>query len=199
VREGCPMTKHSPRVGIIAEDESDVDAAKVLIRRISGKENISVKRFVGKGCGRIKRKSLSWANTLKSKGCKYLILIHDLDRKDINELRAGLESAISISPISPYLICIPVEEMESWWLADPDAIRKALKLRKAPKVKDQPQSITSPKEHIGDLVRKCSNNTKIYLNTEHNKTIAMHLDICKARKMCDSFEPLFKFVTEFMG
>lgn len=190
------MSKCPLRVGIIAEDNSDVDAAKILIRRIADKNNIGVKRFVGKGCGRIKRKCSSWARTLKSKGCKYLILIHDLDRNDLRALTTNLEAAISPSPITPYLICIPVEEMEAWWLADPLAIRKALNLDVTPKVKGQPQNIFSPKEHIGALVKKCSKK-KMYLNTKHNEKIAQHLNLNKA-KNCDSFMPLFAFVTEHM-
>jgi hypothetical protein len=190
--------KRPPRVGIIAEDDSDVDAAKVLIRRVAETSSIGVKRFVGQGCGKIKRKCLSWATTLKSKGCQYLILIHDLDRNDLQQLRDHLEAAISPSPIATYLICIPVEEMEAWWLSDPQAIKKALNLKVAPKVTVHPQLIASPKEHIAELVRTCSKKTKMYLNTKHNEKIAEHLDLSKARK-CDSFEPFFNFVREHMA
>ncbi len=187
-----------PRVGIIAEDDSDVAAAKVLIRRLAKSDNIGFKKFVGQGCGRIKRKCQSWANTLKIKGCRYLVLIHDLDRNNLDALRTNLEAAISPSPIMPYLICIPIEEMEAWWLSDPQAIRKALNLQVTPKIKGHPQSIASPKEHIGTLVRQCSNKTKIYLNTEHNAKIAEHLSLSKARQ-CDSFIPFCDFVTKHIS
>ena len=87
--------------------------------------------------------------------------------------------------------------MEAWWLADPEAIRKALKLQKAPTIKGRPQNIKSPKEYISTLVRRCSQKKKDYLNTKHNAGIATHLDFTKA-KQCDSFVPFFDFVTEHM-
>jgi hypothetical protein len=185
------------RVGIIAEDESDVDAARVLMRRIAGSDRIGVKKFVGKGCGKIKRKCNSWASTLKAKGCKCLIVIHDLDRNGLVELREQIADALAPCPIDPHLICIPVEEMEAWWLSDPTAIHKALKLDTTPKVKGHPEKIASPKEHIGDLVNRCSKNRKVYLNTEHNAAIAAELDFERAKR-CDSFTPFFAFVVKHM-
>lgn len=182
------------RVGIIAEDESDVDAARVMIRRIAENDRIDIKKFVGKGCGKIKRKCNAWASILKAKGCACLILIHDLDRNDLTELKKRIEVSVSPCPINPYLICIPIEEMEAWWLADPVAIKTALKLDKVPTVKGRPQNIASPKEHIGILVKRFSNNKKLYLNTEHNVTIAAALNFTKAMK-CDSFVPFFRFVS----
>ncbi|MDD5759590.1 MAG: DUF4276 family protein [Desulfobulbaceae bacterium] len=190
--------KKPPKVGIIAEDDSDVDAAKVLIQRIANKDNVAIKRFVGQGCGRIKRKCHSWARNLQIKGCRYLILLHDLDRNELKELQNDLDNAISPSPITPYLICIPIEEMEAWWLADPQAIQKALNLNITPKITGHPQDITSPKEHIESLVKKYSQKTKVYLNTKHNSLIAQHLDLDKARK-CGSFLPFYDFVSTHMS
>jgi hypothetical protein len=185
-------------VGIIAEDDSDVDAARVLIQRISKRDNIGIKRSVGKGCGRIKRKCLKWAETLGAKGCKYLVLIHDRDRHNIAELRGSLAAAISPSPIRPYLICIPVEEMEAWWLADPNALKRALHLDRTPKIHGLPQSIPSPKEYIGRLAKQCSQGKVLYLNTVHNPVIASHVDLSKLQK-CDSFAPFFDFVKRYMS
>jgi len=71
--------KAAPPVGIIAEDDSDIDSARVLIHRISGNNKIGIRKFIGKGCGKIKRKCHAWANQLNMKGCSTLILIHDLD------------------------------------------------------------------------------------------------------------------------
>ena len=185
------------RVGIIAEDNSDVDAARVMIRRIAETNRIDVKKFVGRGCGKIMKKCNAWASILKTKGCKYLILIHDLDRNDLAVLMQSIEDAVSPCPIDPYLICVPIEEMEAWWLADPQAIKTALKLDKAPKVIGLPQSIPSPKEKLGVLVNRCSKSRKLYLNTKHNAAIAEVLDFSKAMG-CNSFTPFFKFVTKNM-
>jgi hypothetical protein len=184
-------------IGIIAEDDSDVDSIKVLMKRIAQTEALSVKKFVGRGCGKIRRKSKSWAEMLKSKGCSSLILIHDLDRNNLGKLKRQIEQSITPCPIEKYLICIPVEEMEAWWLSDPQAIQKALKLATLPKVSDHPERINSPKEFIGGLVKKCSENKKIYLNTKHNEMIAAALDIEKAMR-CESFISFYDFVSRYI-
>lgn len=186
------------RIGVIAEDKSDVESARVLIRRITQREDIGVRHFIGTGCGKIKRKANSWAQNLRDKGCRLLILIHDLDRAELDKLQQALKGALDPCPMEPYLICIPVEEMEAWWLSDPQAIKRALSLPRAPKIKGHPESISSPKEHLAKLVRRCSNNKKTFLNTKHNAIIAGELDLKKARK-CSSFVPFYDFVESHVG
>jgi Domain of unknown function (DUF4276) len=197
-REDLSMSNRGHlRVGIIAEDVSDVDAARVLIRRIARRTDIGFKHFAGKGCGRMKGKCKAWAQALRAKGCGYLILIHDRDRRRLAELRTELEQAISPCPIKLYLICIPVEEMEAWWLADPNAIQKALNLARSPSVKGVPEQIPSPKERIERLVKVCSGGRVLYLTREHNWRIAEHVDLDKVRR-CVSFLPLSSFVQRHM-
>lgn len=191
------MSNPHVSVGIIAEDDSDVEAARIMMRRIAKSDRIGVKRFVGKGCGRLRRKCGVWAANLRDRGCGLLIVIHDLDRRGISQVRREIEDALAPCPIDNYLICIPVEEMEAWWLADPLAIRKALGLDRTPQVKGHPEAIPSPKERIGVLVRTCSRKRKIFVNTEHNAAIASELDFDKAKK-CKSFVPFFEFVTRHM-
>lgn len=182
------------RIGIIAEDNSDVDSLKILIKRISNMERIGFKKFAAKGCGKIKRKCLAWANDLKIKGCTHLILVHDLDRNELSKLREKLEDLISPCPISSYLICIPIEEMEAWFLSDPSAISQALKINKI-NINNHPQKISSPKEEIGKLVKRASKGEKTYINTKHNSLIASLIDLNKIL-ICDSYVPLHKFVID---
>lgn len=162
------MSKIPKKIGIIAEDESDIDAIKELIKRITGKNNIGFKHFVGRGCGKIKRKADNWATQLKKRGCSVLILIHDLDRNNYEDLYDVIYRSIHPFVISKTLINIPTEEMEAWFLADEQGIKNALNLRKAPKTYHHPETIKSPKEVLGKEIEKASNDSKIYLNTKHN-------------------------------
>lgn len=186
--------KAKPPVGIIAEDDSDFISARVLIRRIGGIDNIRFHKFIGKGCGKIKRKCNAWANELNRKGCKTLVLIHDSDGKRLDILRAKLATALEPSPIKKNLICIPVQEFEAWLLSDPEAIKNGLNLRKKPVVKGPPEQINSPKEHLGLLIDRASNGEKIYLNTKHNVKIAELLSIERAKHFCPSFIPFYEFI-----
>ncbi len=187
------MSKIPKRVGLIAEDESDIEALKELIKRITGKPNIGFKHFVGRGCGKIKRKADDWAKQLKSRGCKVLIVIHDLDKNNHEELYKLIHDNLHPFVINDTLINIPIEEMEAWFLSDEKGLKKALNLKKSTRVFHHPETIISPKEMLGREIEKASNDTKIYLNTKHNTIIARSIDIDIVKAKCNSFKKLHDF------
>lgn len=189
----------SKKVGIIAEDISDVLSARVMIHRIAGNDKIGVEKFFGKGCGKVKRKCFKWAEILKRKECCVLILIHDRDDCSVSSLLEELQQAIRPCPINNYLICIPVQELEAWILGDPDAIKLGMNLRLTPKVKGMPENINSPKEYLGNVVRKASGGEKLYVNTKHNEMIVRHLNFLKVSARCPSFTPFLEFVKLHFG
>ncbi len=188
------MSKRIAPVGIIAEDDSDIDCLKVFIHRIKSDEKIGIKKFVGKGCGKIKRKANSWAVQLKTKGCKSLILVHDLDKNNLTELKRKINDSINPCPITNHLICVPIQELEAWLISDTKAIQKSLGLPKQPKITGLPENIDSPKEKLGELIQRFSNNEKIYMNTKHNELIANEICIDTIKKKCPSFVELYNFI-----
>ncbi len=181
-------------IGLIAEDDSDIESLQVMIRRIKqGRKGISFKSFVGNGCGKITRKCFGWADNLKKRGCRALIIVHDLDNKILEKLYDTIKDSISPCPIANYLICVPIQEIEAWLLSDPVAIQKTFKLNKAPNISHNPETINSPKEYLGVIVDRFSDGYKPYINTKHNSEITKHIDINKVLK-CSSFKPFHKFV-----
>ncbi len=187
------MLRRNPPIGIIAEDDCDVASIRVLIHRISRDSRIGIRKFVGKGCGKIMRKCNAWANQLKAKGCCALIVIHDRDRNDLRQLQNAISTALRPNPFQKSLICIPVEELEAWLLSDPAAIQRALSLPSKPKVSGMPEQISSPKEYLQRIVHVASRGEQIYLNTVHNERICSELDIENANA-CPSFRPFHCFV-----
>jgi len=178
-------------VGLIVEDKSDFDSFKILISRITDKNNLTFKRAIGHGCGKLRRKASSYCQNLKRKGCNLIILVHDLDRNNFTNLESELNILISSSPAKYNFVCIPIEEIEGWFLSDPEGIKETFKLKRKPKINGNPETISSPKEQLEDYVYYCSEKSKRYLNTKHNSKLAEKICLEKMRNKCPSFNQLF--------
>ena len=179
-------------VGIIAEDRSDVDVVDVIIRK-STNATYTTKSFVGNGCGRIRNKCREWAENLRERGCKLLILVHDLDAGSLRKLQEALVKALGDSPTKPFVIVIPIREIEAWLLADHNAIRTALNIRESIKKIPNPEGFPRPKEYLRDLIYRVSKKEITYLNTVHNVKIAAASQLSNFRR-CESFRPLQDFI-----
>ena len=155
------MTIH---VGVIAEDNSDIEVIRVLISKIARK-TFSIKPFAGHGCGRVRNKCNGWAEILRQRGCSVLILVHDLDMHRLAELENGLREALGQSPIQKHAIIIPVRELEAWLLADHEAIQRTFRFRRRLRQIANPESIQRPKERLRDIIEQRSDHNIIYVNT----------------------------------
>ncbi|MFC5683943.1 DUF4276 family protein [Flavobacterium sp. MAHUQ-51] len=182
-------------IGIIAEDNSDFDTIKIIINRLTNK-NLSYKKNIGNGCGKIKKKCKDYVNDLHKRECDLVLLFHDLDRNDYQSLYNTLNKEIKDCTIDKKFICIPVEEIEAWFLSDPEALRKTFKIRKQIKIKGKPETIPSPKEFLEDLVLKSSNKTVIFNNVKHNSKIAQNIDLNLLTNSCQSFNKLEEFIKQ---
>lgn len=179
-------------IGVIAEDQSDVDVIKELFEKYTAKKNFSVKKFVGNGCGKLRSKCAEWTKNLIKSGCHHVILFHDLDRSNETTLRTMLEKKVSTTNFPTSIIIIPTEELEAWLLTDELAIQKAFSLTKLPKKITDCEMITSPKEKIRDIAWS---ERKRYLTTVHNAKIAKHINLSNMRR-CKSFATLDEYLTE---
>jgi len=192
---GLKMSKIT-RIGIIAEDESDFEATKVIVKRIIKTDKIGFKPRTSNGCGKLKRKAFDYAVDLHRRGCDLLILFHDLDRNVLVQLEKELQEKLNGNPFENYFVCIPIEELEAWYLSDPESIKKTFNLKRKPKIKAKPETIKSPKEYLGELIYSCSDKEKIYLNTKHNQMLSENVSIQLMRTNCKSFEKLYDFINK---
>ena len=183
----------SKKIGVIAEDKSDVNVVTEILVKYMTRNSFSVKQFVGNGCGKVKQKCDSWARLLFKSGCEHVFLFHDLDRNNLTRLRKSLEKKLPAIEFPNALIVIPVEELEAWLLSDTEAIRLAFALTKTPKRITDCETIASPKEHLAKMV--WLPERKRYLNTVHNKKISEQVSL-KNLKRCPSFTRLDKYLRE---
>ncbi len=194
------MSKKKPKIksiGLIVEDNSDFTSFKKLISRIVEKDNLTFKKAIGGGCGKMKRKAASYASNLSKKGCDLVILAHDLDRNDLNVLQGELENIMTKSPAKYNFVCVPIEEIEGWFLSDPEGIKTVFNLTRKPKIKGNPESIPSPKEKLEEYIYQCSEKSKIYINTKHNDMLAEKLCLDQMKAKCISFALLYNHVQSY--
>lgn len=183
----------SKKIGVIAEDSSDVSVINVILEKYLLSNEFSIKKFVGNGCGKLRNKCGAWANMLNKSGCEHIMVFHDRDRNQEKDIRDNLESKVCKEDFPNSIIIIPVEELEAWLLTDTKAIKSAFNLRKAPKRISDCEAIESPKEFLRDVVWQIGK--KRYLNTTHNKKIAEQSNVSNFLR-CKSYKPFDKYVRE---
>lgn len=182
------------QIGVIAEEKNDIEVLYQLTCKVIDEKSFRFSKFVGHGCGKLRRKCRAWAQDLLIRGCTCLVIMHDLDKKDVNGLRQQLEKAIEHLRYDASLILIPIEELEAWLLCDAHALKCVFRMKQPPKIPKHPEQIVSPKEYLKSLVKK--NCKKNYINTIHNKMIASNMTIANLQS-CPSFSPYPEFLLNF--
>jgi hypothetical protein len=183
----------SKKIGVIAEDKSDVEVVTEILAKYMARNAFSVKQFVGNGCGKVKQKCDSWTRLLLKRGCEHVFLLHDLDTNDEAKLRKSLEKKLPPKDYPNSFIVIPIEEVEAWLLSDAEAIQKVFDLPKLPKRITNCESVVSPKEHLADVVWTIGR--KRYVNTIHNKKISEKISLVNLNR-CSSFATFDKYLRE---
>jgi hypothetical protein len=185
------LRPNNHKIGIIAEDDSDVAVLRQVIRKYLPENQFQTKKFVGRGCAKVRKKCLTWANLLLMKGCHILIVMHDLDNRDESELRICLESKISSSRFGDSVVVIPIRAVEAWLLTDAAALARVFGLQREPKLRRQTELIERPKAYLGDKIWQAGK--KRYIHTIHNEKIASEADL-SSLKRCSSFLVLDRFI-----
>ena len=187
------------KVGIIAEDSSDVETLKVLIRRLKGDNRLSVKWPSFGGGPNMLNKGWKHLNFLFDEGCTHFVICYDSDGHNPEErFREAADRIVRPSQVSHDSCCIviPVQEIEAWLLADlPNAAPKVFKGWRNPPEFTNPESIASPKERL-ERESRGTNKKPRYSHAIHNPQMAEHIDFQALRKRCSSFIQLDRFVRQ---
>ena len=184
----------STKIGVIAEEKNDVDVLYQVTAKLVSENSFTLAQFVGHGGGKLQKKARCWADNLIKRGCEAIVLIHDLDKQDEPALRATLSRLLDGINEPPIIILIPVQEIESWLLCDPRAIKAVFNMRRAPRLPGRPEELDDPKRWLSRLVKTNSKTT--YLNTIHNKRIAEEMSLSGVTRKCPSFSAYPPFVKD---
>jgi hypothetical protein len=182
-------------IAIIAESDSDIETLCVFLSKMRGghRPKCVAKRGV-RGAGNILREGEKIAKMCKNLGAKSLLVCRDADNEDPVKLASEIFRIISPAFGGDTIIIIPVQMIEAWLIADPDAVSKALDRMRIPDVAN-PESLRDPKNLLVKHSR--DNNSKPrYVPDIHNAKIAGHVDINVIKRKCKSFATLSKFATK---
>jgi len=164
------------KVGLVVEDEH-TEAIKEMSKKLG------VKPIIRRQRGKISvRKASAFAKELLV-NCEKVIILGDADCDERRE-RERLQRIYEHLPEGlrrRVHICIVVHELESWLLADENAISK--RLGKNVKPVKNPESIHDAKEYLEELLEEAG---KKYL-TKLKSEIAKYVDVEKLKGKCASF------------
>lgn len=182
--------------GVIGEDPSDVETLKVLIRRLANNERVRVFTKGYAGCGEMLRKGASQLKLFSEKGAVRFIVCYDADRarpedRELEARRKIWNKAVDAGVGGNCCIVVPVQELETWILADLSSVSKVIRSW-APQDVASPELINDPKEYLERLSRQ--HQKPRYIHALHNQKIALYLDLEKVAMKCRSFAPLSEFV-----
>jgi len=164
------------KVGLVVEDKYPE-----AIKEISKK--LGVKPIIRRQRGRISEKKASAFAEELLRSCEKVIILGDADCNEEGE-RKRLQRIYEHLPEGlrrRVHICIIVHELESWLLADENAISRVL--GKNVKPVENPERIHDAKEYLEELLEEAG---KKYL-TKLKREIAKHVNVEKLKGKCASF------------
>ena len=184
--------------GVIGENDTDVKMIQTLIRRLVYINSIPVLPMGYEGCAEMLRKGAIQLRSFARRGCRRFIVCYDTDRRTPTETyQEALKRIINPAGLPPgsWLIAVPSEEIEAWILADIDRVvpHSFSAWRPLPDPINQPENISSPKEHLERLSRNGLRRER-YNHAVHNIRVTPFLDLERVRRKCPSFRPLCQFV-----
>ncbi|WP_157662021.1 DUF4276 family protein [Burkholderia ubonensis] len=185
---------------VIGEHQSDVDTLANIVKRLCGNERVTIKGKGFNGSGELLKRGASQLQLFRDLRCEKFIACYDSDGCNPEERRQELirevfkPSGISVENC---VAVIPVNMIESWILADLDAISNVIKFWPLGKGVPNPEGVRFPKKHIEDLSEK--NHRPRYNHATMNAAIAKYLNLDLVRRKCPSFDSLRKFVLDGVG
>lgn len=185
--------------GVIGEDRSDVETLKILIRSIAGDNSLSVRTKGYSTCSEMLTKGYKQLQLFEKLKCTRFIACYDSDRDDPAARREELIAKVFDKAGVSGECCalVPIQELESWILADIKAVTNIIKGWRPEKEVKQPELIKDPKEYLEKLSRE--NQRPKYSHATHNPAIAPFLDVKLIAERCPSFLPLERIVKEGKG
>jgi hypothetical protein len=184
-------------IGVLGEQSSDCEFIEVMIKRISRQSKMRFAKKSFDGCGNLLREGAKHLKNLAAAGVSQFIVCIDADGKEVSERQAEVRTRIFDAASFKQEECnaaivVPVQEIESWILANASAFNKPFPTWNL-KDHKKPESIQDPKRVL-EKSTQMHNGRPRYSPKTHNRVAAEHLDIGKLCEVCPSFKNFHAFV-----
>lgn len=179
---------------VLAEDDTDFQTFKVIIRRLLGDAGITIKGRGYDGCGDMLNKGARFLAALNPPENFRCIVVHDCDGVGAEERQKQVVQRI-FAPAKVRAKCgvvVPKEEVEAWILADLDSLSAVIPNWKSPLNYARPEEIRNPKEQLHRLARDAKSRPRITEANNPKLASALRLDIVASK--CPSFQSLVDVV-----
>lgn len=172
---------------------------KELIFRIANDRSLTIKCRGYSSCGEMLRKGAKQLQLFNDLGCKRFVICYDADRDNPVERKQSIIDNIVKPAGFDAIFCalVPIQEIETWILADIMAVTNIIKGWAPTKEIIDPENIQDPKEHLEKMSRE--RQRPRYSHAIHNPQIAKYLNLELVAKRCPSFRPLVTVVQTGKG
>lgn len=184
--------------GIIAEDNSDIECLKVLIKRLADNHTLTIKGKGYKGCANLLRDGWNQLKVYEKSGINRFIICYDKDKATKQSRYEEIISKI-LKPSdikkdkNKICILIPTEEIETWILADIKAVTQIISSWQPSENFSSPEMVENPKEKLIKL-SQIKNSKPLYDYTTHNPKIFEKINLQTVKNKYPSFAELYEFV-----
>ena len=164
---------------ILVEGETDIGVTRAIMRKLGF--HGSVRRMRGNRIEKVR----GFLRSLEKNYDKFIVL-KDLERYeevDIHQRFNAIQKSLTSSQKKKTKLVIVKRAIESWLLADPNAIKRAFGCKKTANI-NKPESVTNPTKELDNILRRCG---KKYLKgSSIAPRIAEELDLRSAMKKSKS-------------
>ncbi|HLO40652.1 MAG TPA: DUF4276 family protein [Phycisphaerales bacterium] len=178
-------------LAILAEDQSDAEALKVIVRKHLKNESLSIRMKGYDGGGNLLAKGWRDIASWRRRGYTKFLLCHDSDGRSVDDVLKTLrDEVIQRCGLSSECFClvVPVQELEAWLIADEVAVQDEI-----PSFRftghEHPENIKSPKEWLQDESHS-KKARPLYVPKLNNPGIASKLRHDVVARKCPSFRRL---------
>ena len=173
-------------IAILAEDVSDANSLKAIIRARLG--NISTKTKGYSGGGNLLNSAARDVKYFAGERASQIVICKDADERSYSEVETEIQERV-VAPSGYSSLCcvvVPVQELESWLIADELAVREVIESFEFDG-HASPETIQSPKEWLIKKSRQ-GRTQPLYSPKTFNEKVAAKLRHEVVAKKCPSFK-----------